>query len=191
MTKASSNAAQRNRELGSMKRMITKHEVFSTKFLSHSLRLHQKNKTLIDKIGSLMILQRIAMNKELHAVAEPEKKEKVREKYGKIFKRMERISTSWKSGPKLSVPATDEVFLRKIKVPKPLSGYMTFAKDNREAIRVQNPELNFGEIGKKIGEEWRKLSKDEKKNWTDKGMQIYEKVKQENAAFIEEISTSE
>jgi len=43
-------------------------------------------------------------------------------------------------------------------VKKPLSGYMKFAKDRRPALIKEQPSLSFGEVGKALGAEWKKMS---------------------------------
>ena len=43
--------------------------------------------------------------------------------------------------------------------PKRAPGpYMLFCKVKRPKIVAANPEFTFGEVGKKLGEEWKKLS---------------------------------
>lgn len=45
------------------------------------------------------------------------------------------------------------------KVPRPpLSPYMSFAEERRPAIHQANPNFTFGEVGKALGDAWRKLS---------------------------------
>lgn len=46
---------------------------------------------------------------------------------------------------------------------KGLSAYMIFAKESRSSIKTDNPDATFGELGKLIGNSWKKLSEDEKK----------------------------
>ena len=43
--------------------------------------------------------------------------------------------------------------------PKRAPGpYMLFCKEMRPKIVAANPKFTFGEVGKKLGEEWKKLS---------------------------------
>ena len=50
---------------------------------------------------------------------------------------------------------------------KGLSSYMFFFKENRERIKSENPEAEFGEIGKLIGAEWKALDEDQKAVYED------------------------
>jgi len=45
---------------------------------------------------------------------------------------------------------------------KKLTGFMLFSKENREKVKAENPDITFGQIGKKLGEMWRALSDEEK-----------------------------
>jgi len=38
----------------------------------------------------------------------------------------------------------------------------TCSKENREKVKAENPDITFGQIGKKLGEMWRALSDEEK-----------------------------
>jgi hypothetical protein len=51
---------------------------------------------------------------------------------------------------------------------KPLSGFMLFAKEHREQVKKDNPEITFGGVGKKLGEMWRALSEKEKAAYKDR-----------------------
>jgi hypothetical protein len=51
------------------------------------------------------------------------------------------------------------------KSKKPLSGFMLFSKENRAGIKEENPEITFGQIGKKLGEMWRALDDKEKESF--------------------------
>lgn len=51
---------------------------------------------------------------------------------------------------------------------KPLSGFMLFSKENRAQIKEDNPDITFGQIGKKLGEMWRALSDEEKQAFKDR-----------------------
>lgn len=55
--------------------------------------------------------------------------------------------------PKKQAPTSDAVA-----PPKNASNaYMLYANDNRQRVRDTNPELKIGDIGKILGEEWRKI----------------------------------
>ena len=48
---------------------------------------------------------------------------------------------------------------------KPLSGFMLFSKEHRPKVKEDNPDITFGQIGKKLGEMWRALSDKEKEEY--------------------------
>mmetsp|Transcript_28984 Transcript_28984/g.40727 ORF Transcript_28984/g.40727 Transcript_28984/m.40727 type:complete len:615 (-) Transcript_28984:302-2146(-) len=50
----------------------------------------------------------------------------------------------------------------------PLSAYILFSNWKRADIQEKNPESSFLSMGKKLGEEWGKLSDAEKQKWKDK-----------------------
>ena len=39
---------------------------------------------------------------------------------------------------------------------------MLFSKEHRQEVKDENPDISFGQIGKKLGEMWRALSDEEK-----------------------------
>ena len=39
-----------------------------------------------------------------------------------------------------------------------LSAYMFFANENRDIVRSENPDITFGQVGKKLGEKWKALT---------------------------------
>jgi hypothetical protein len=51
---------------------------------------------------------------------------------------------------------------------KPLTGFMLFSKEHRPKVKLENPDITFGGIGKKLGEMWRALSDKEKAAYKDK-----------------------
>lgn len=54
------------------------------------------------------------------------------------------------------------------KAKKPLSGFMLFSKENRPKVKEENPDISFGQLGKKLGEMWRALSDKEKQEFKDR-----------------------
>ena len=48
---------------------------------------------------------------------------------------------------------------------KALSGFMKFAKAERPNIMKENPNIEFGAVGKELGKRWRALSDAEKKRY--------------------------
>lgn len=65
---------------------------------------------------------------------------------------------------------------KKVKDPnapkKGMSAFMLFSNDQRNKIKAENPDLSFGEIGRKVGEAWKAL--------TDKQKQVYVKKSDED-----------
>lgn len=49
-----------------------------------------------------------------------------------------------------------------------MSAFMLFSNDHRNKIKVENPEATFGEIGRKLGEAWKKLTDKQKQVYTNK-----------------------
>ncbi|GJP36872.1 hypothetical protein CLOM_g21338 [Closterium sp. NIES-68] len=49
-----------------------------------------------------------------------------------------------------------------------LSGFMYFSQSQRDQIKKDNPGIAFGDIGKLIGEKWKKMSAEEKAPYEDK-----------------------
>jgi HMG (high mobility group) box len=45
---------------------------------------------------------------------------------------------------------------------------MLFSKENRLKVKEENPEMTFGQIGKKLGEMWRALTDKEKQDFKDR-----------------------
>lgn len=65
---------------------------------------------------------------------------------------------------------------KKVKDPnapkKGMSAFMLFSNDQRNKIKTDNPELSFGEIGRKVGEAWKALN--------DKQKQVYVKKSEDD-----------
>jgi hypothetical protein len=65
---------------------------------------------------------------------------------------------------------------KKVKDPnapkKGMSAFMLFSNDQRNKIKTENPDLSFGEIGRKVGEAWKGLN--------DKQKQVYVKKSEED-----------
>ena len=45
---------------------------------------------------------------------------------------------------------------------QPLSGYVHFLNDRREAVRKESPDMSFADISKKLANEWSQLGQEEK-----------------------------
>ena len=47
------------------------------------------------------------------------------------------------------------------------SGYINFCKVERPKLKKNNPDMTFGDQGKKLGEMWKRLSDADKKKWDE------------------------
>lgn len=48
---------------------------------------------------------------------------------------------------------------------KPLSAYVHFCNEQRPTLKLQKPDLKFGEISKELGRIWREMPRDQKKKY--------------------------
>jgi hypothetical protein len=63
------------------------------------------------------------------------------------------------------------------------TAYIRFANKRRPIVKGENPGLAFGEINKKLGEEWKALSEDAKKPFNDETEADKARYNQEMAAY--------
>lgn len=49
-----------------------------------------------------------------------------------------------------------------VKAKRPMTGYMLFAHENRQRVVSEHPEWKITDIAKKLGEEWKALSEEQK-----------------------------
>lgn len=68
---------------------------------------------------------------------------------------------------------------------KGLSPFMIFNKENREKIKVSNPEATFGDIGKLIGTAWKALNEKQKAVYLQKAEVDKERYTAESAVYTE------
>lgn len=64
-----------------------------------------------------------------------------------------------------------------------VTGYILYSREVRKSVVQNNPESNFGEISKIVGNEWRSLSAGEKQAWEEKASKLNEETK---ALLLEE-----
>jgi len=62
---------------------------------------------------------------------------------------------------------------------KPMTAYMLFCNDNRDAIRKKNPDAKLGDVSKLLAEKWGKVSEKDKKKFNDKAEEEREKYENE------------
>lgn len=92
------------------------------------------------------------------------------------------------SQPDNSKPKTPKA--KKRKKPKdstaprqPLSGYIRYLNDRREAVRAANPAQSFAEITKILANEWSNLPVDKKRQYLDAAEQDKERYTREYEAY--------
>lgn len=66
-----------------------------------------------------------------------------------------------KAEPKKRVARTLPKREPKPPAPKKLSGFMKFRLEHQARVKEENPDDSAGQIGKRLGEMWRSLSKEE------------------------------
>ncbi|XP_022920699.1 protein polybromo-1 isoform X3 [Onthophagus taurus] len=93
-------------------------------------------------------------------------------------------STSATTGTATTTPATVKKKLNKNKV---VTGYILYSREVRKSIVQNNPESNFGEISRIVGNEWRSLATSEKQAWEERATKLNEESK---AAFVEDQCSS-
>ena len=54
----------------------------------------------------------------------------------------------------------------------PLSPFIIFCNERRGEIKAQNPDLSFGDLVRRISEDWVKLSPEERRPWEDKAKEL-------------------
>ncbi|CAH1116539.1 unnamed protein product [Phaedon cochleariae] len=65
----------------------------------------------------------------------------------------------------------------------PLTGYVRYLNDRREAVRTTNPALSFAEITKMLASEWSNLPADKKQQYLDAAEQDRERYTKEYNAY--------
>jgi len=66
---------------------------------------------------------------------------------------------------------------------RPLSAYMYFSQDWRERIKIENPDVSFGEIGRLLGLKWKSLCEEEKKPYEDMASRDKKRHEAEKAEY--------
>lgn len=68
---------------------------------------------------------------------------------------------------------------------RPMSSYFLFSNEKRAEIKAENPDITFGEVGKKTSELWKALTADEKKPYDENYLAAKEKYKVDIAEYYE------
>jgi len=53
---------------------------------------------------------------------------------------------------------------------KPATSFVMFSNAEREAVKLETPGLNFLDVGKKLGEMWREMEPEVKKEWEQRAL---------------------
>jgi hypothetical protein len=164
-------SAVRKREINHIVRRAKKYPEITPSFISSALRCSKLTAERIQRMPEYKQTLETQHAQALAKCTEDDKKQRLQVQHDKKIARLQRIEEGFNSN-KVCLKGLDEVFLSKIKLSKPLSGYMLFAKETREAIQKANPESGFGEIGRKIGLAWKELGAEGHQTWKDKATQL-------------------
>lgn len=69
------------------------------------------------------------------------------------------------------------------KPKRALSAYMFFVQDWRERIKSENPDADFGSVGRLLGAKWQEMSAAEKKPYEDKAQADKDRAAKEKADY--------
>ena len=58
-----------------------------------------------------------------------------------------------------------------------MTGYILYSREVRKSVVQNNPDSNFGEISKIVGNEWRSLPANEKQAWEERASKLNEETK--------------
>lgn len=70
---------------------------------------------------------------------------------------------------------------------KVITGYILYSSEVRKAKVLENPECKFGDISRMIGDEWRALPQNERRQWEDRASAINE---QNASKYAEEMANN-
>ncbi len=76
---------------------------------------------------------------------------------------------------------------KKEKVARAPSGYMLFCKDKRAEVKAANPGIEFGAIGKALGDMWKALTDEQKKPYNDISKDISSTMAEQKKAASETV----
>ena len=74
---------------------------------------------------------------------------------------------------------------------RPMSTYMLFCQDNRARLKSENPDVNFSEMGKLLGEAYRNLTKENKDNYEKQSAELKTQYEKEKAEYEKENTSAE
>jgi hypothetical protein len=152
--------AEREREIRLVVMKMKKTPTLTFKFVSAKWRDHLRTKARVEQIPKYQTALTENMTKTT-AEMEEQKQAKFLGHYKRKMERLSAIVKAWEENPYHLKP-DQELLLSKMRLRKPMSSYMRYAKTVREEIQKANPTADFGTIGKLIGDRWRSLTDEEK-----------------------------
>lgn len=158
----------RKREINQIVKRVAQTDMVTPAWLNNAIRICKQHKRKIDMMSDYEDRLTSQFETATSNLTDAVKKERLKLQYEKKIRRCDAIRKSFKVGIDSSLRANDVVFLSKIHVHKPLSGYMMYAKENRDRVQKSNPEAKFGEIGRLIGVEWKTLTNEQREEWKQK-----------------------
>lgn len=91
------------------------------------------------------------------------------------------VGSDYNSTPSAVAPSTST---KKFKFKKQaITGYILYSREHRKSFVQANPEANFGDISRLVGNEWRSLPQVERQGWEERAA----KVNQENTRRLLEM----
>jgi len=68
---------------------------------------------------------------------------------------------------------------------KPATAFVMFSNEKRDTVKAENPGISFTDIGRKLGEMWREMEPDVKKDYETRAMTAKDKYMLEKKAWLE------
>ena len=68
---------------------------------------------------------------------------------------------------------------------KPATSFVMFSNAEREAVKLETPGLNFLDVGKKLGEMWRAMEPEVKKEWEQRALIAKNLYLEEKKSWLE------
>jgi lipopolysaccharide export LptBFGC system permease protein LptF len=174
---------KRQKQLVSLYYKAVNNNMINTSFLNSALQHHKNIKKKLDNIQSYKIgmtinrdsrILKLNNQKNLTSEKLQARKEKIQNETLKDMKKLDEIKKKFDS--KCVITFNELMFLKKLFLPKPMSGYMLYAKEIRSNIKASEPEMSFGEVGKKIGSMWQQMDDNAKNEWKAKAMKMFKEM---------------
>jgi len=67
---------------------------------------------------------------------------------------------------------------------RPQSAYLLWSQKHRQQLKEQEPNLSFGELGKKLGEIWQSMDPSDKKPWIDEAEKLKEIYESKQSKYM-------